>query len=139
MGAEGRVIAVVHREEGRGEVDEAPFVDQVVVAEADKPLDLLHAMEEATNGELCDLVINCVSRENCEMGAILITKERGTVYLFSMATSFTRAALGAEGVGKDVEMIIGNGYCEGHAELTLNIMRESGYLRELYEQRYAIV
>jgi hypothetical protein len=27
-----------------------------------------------------------------------------------MATSFTKAALGAEGVGKDVTMIIGNGY-----------------------------
>ena len=36
-----------------------------------------------------------------------------------MATSFTRAALGAEGVGADVDLRIGNGYTEGHAELAL--------------------
>jgi len=53
-----------------------------------------------------------------------------------MATSFTKAALGAEGVGKDVEMIIGNGYCEGHAELALNIVRQSDYINELFTKRY---
>jgi L-erythro-3,5-diaminohexanoate dehydrogenase len=53
-----------------------------------------------------------------------------------MATSFTKAALGAEGIGKDVEMIIGNGYCKGHAELALNIIRQSKYLRDLYTKRY---
>ena len=85
---------------------------------------------------MCDVVVNCVSRENCEMGAIMIAKGLGKIYFFSMATSFTKAALGAEGIGKDVEMIIGNGYCAGHAELTLNIMRQSSYLRDLYTRRY---
>jgi len=56
--------------------------------------------------------------------------------LFSMATSFTAAALGAEGIGKDVEMIIGNGYCQGHANLALDIMRQSAYLKDLYTKRY---
>jgi L-erythro-3,5-diaminohexanoate dehydrogenase len=53
-----------------------------------------------------------------------------------MATSFTRAALGAEGVGKDVTMIIGNGYTKGHAELSLNILRESKEIRKLFEEKY---
>lgn len=136
VGSSGRVIAVLPREKGREEVDAASFVDEVIVSPADRPLELLQKVEEATEGKLCDVVINCVSRENCEMGAIMITKEGGKVYFFSMATSFTKAALGAEGIGKDVEMIIGNGYCRGHAELTLNIMRESDYLRELYLKRY---
>ena len=35
--------------------------------------------------------------------AILSVRDRGTVYFFSMATSFTAAALGAEGVGKDIQ------------------------------------
>jgi L-erythro-3,5-diaminohexanoate dehydrogenase len=70
------------------------------------------------------------------MGSVLITKDLGKVCFFSMATSFTKAALGAEGVGKDVEMIIGNGFCHGHAELTLNIIRESSYLKKLYTERY---
>lgn len=135
-GVTGRVIAVVHSEDGIEDVKNAPFVDTVIVGKADRAPELLQKMDEATNGKLCDIVISCVSRENCEMGAILIAKKHGKVYFFSMATDFTKAALGAEGVGKDVEMIIGNGYCEGHAELTLNIIRQSSYLKELYTKRY---
>jgi L-erythro-3,5-diaminohexanoate dehydrogenase len=135
-GPGGRVIAIVHREEKRGDAENAPFIDEVVVGQADRAVDLLQKMDRATDGTLCDVVINCVSRENCEMGAVMIAKDFGKVYFFSMATSFTRAALGAEGISKDVEMIIGNGYCEGHAELALNIIRQSKYLRKLYTKRY---
>jgi L-erythro-3,5-diaminohexanoate dehydrogenase len=53
-----------------------------------------------------------------------------------MATSFTAAALGAEGVGKDVNMVIGNGYTKGHAEMSLNLVREYPKLKELFEQKY---
>ena len=60
-----------------------------------------------------------------------------TVIFFSMATSFTSAALGAEGVGKDVKMIVGNGYVPGHAELTLGLLRRHPRLRALFESRYA--
>ena len=53
------------------------------------------------------------------MAALLAVKDGGTVIFFSMATSFTGAALGAEGVGKDATLLIGNGYVPGHADLTL--------------------
>ncbi len=135
-GPDGKVIAIVRGQKGREDVDNAPFVDKVIVAHADRALDLLQKVELATDGSLCDVVVNCVSRENCEMGAIMIARALGKVYFFSMATSFTKAALGAEGIGKDVEMIIGNGYCAGHADLALNIVRESTYLRDLYRKRY---
>ncbi len=135
-GSSGKIIGVVHREEGIADVTRAPFVDQVIVGRADQALDLMDKIESVTQNELCDVVINCVSGENCEMGSIMITKDRGKVYFFSMSTSFTKAALGAEGIGKDVEMLIGNGYCSGHAELTLSIIRESDYLRTLYLKRY---
>lgn len=135
-GAEGRVIALVHREANREDAENAPFVDEVIVGRADRALDLMRDVEQTTGGKLCDVVVNCVSRENCEMGAVMIAKDFGKVYFFSMATSFTKAALGAEGISKDVEMIIGNGYCKGHAELALNIIRQSSYLRDLYTRRY---
>jgi L-erythro-3,5-diaminohexanoate dehydrogenase len=70
------------------------------------------------------------------MASILSTKDNGTVYFFSMATSFTKAALGAEGVGKDVQMIVGNGYTKNHAETTLNIIRESDSIRTVFSQKY---
>jgi len=54
-----------------------------------------------------------------------------------MATSFTKAALGAEGVGSDVTMIVGNGYTKGHAEITLQLLRESEKLRKIFTELYA--
>ena len=71
------------------------------------------------------------------MTTILPVRDGGTVYFFSMATSFTKAALGAEGAGKDVNMIIGNGYTKGHAEITLNELREHEGIRKLFENTYA--
>ena len=79
---------------------------------------------------------NNVNVPSTEMTSILVTKGQGCVYFFSMATSFTKAALGAEGVGKDINLIVGNGYAKGHAELTLNIIRESAEIRELFEKLY---
>jgi len=82
------------------------------------------------------VTINCVNIPHTELSSILVTKDGGTVYFFSMATSFTAAALGAEGVGKDVTMIVGNGYTRDHAAISLHIMRESPALRKIFEQLY---
>ena len=70
------------------------------------------------------------------MSCILPVRDGGTVYFFSMATSFTKAALGAEGVGKDVTMIVGNGYTKGHAEITLSELRENEKLRSYFQAKY---
>ena len=85
-----------------------------------------------------DLVINCVNVPGTEMSSILATCDGGTIYFFSMATSFTAAALGAEGVGKDVQMIVGNGYTTGHAAIALQVMRENPTLRKLFEELYVL-
>jgi len=83
----------------------------------------------------CDLVINCASVPNTEMASIFSVKQGGTVIFFSMATSFTAAALGAEGAGKDVTMVIGNGYVPGHARLALDLVRCEPGVRGLFEAR----
>ena len=82
-----------------------------------------------------DLVVSCVNAEGAEMAAILITRPRGRIYFFSMATSFSRAALGAEGVARDIDMLVGNGYCEGHAEATLALVRQEPLLLEELRRR----
>jgi L-erythro-3,5-diaminohexanoate dehydrogenase len=86
---------------------------------------------------MADVTVNCVNVPGSEMASILATKDDGVVYFFGMATSFTRAALGAEGIGHDATMIIGNGYTKGHAEFSLNLLRESPELRALFEATYA--
>jgi len=65
------------------------------------------------------------------------TAPGGTVIFFSMATSFSAAALGAEGVAADVTMLIGNGYVPGHAELALDLLRSEPGVRALFEARLA--
>lgn len=116
---------------------ELGWVDHALQVDATDALALMQAVAGVTAGRLADLVINCVNIPNTEMASILATRQGGRIYFFSMATSFTAAALGAEGVGKDIEMLVGNGYARGHAEHALNLLRESTTLRALFERRFA--
>lgn len=136
-GISGMVICMAHRESSLEKVKKLNLADKYIVGDASDAVGIYEEIMKITDSKLCDVVINCVSRPNCEMSSILSCKDDGTVYFFSMATSFTKAALGAEGVGKDVNMIIGNGYTKNHAEIALQIMRESEGLRELYNEIYA--
>jgi len=136
VGPTGRVIAVIHSERSRKTLEELKLAHAIVRADATKPVEVLDATLAANNGKEVDLVINCVNIQGTEMASILPVKDDGTVYFFSMATSFTRAALGAEGIGKDVNMIIGNGYTKDHAEITLWELRENPALRKLFETQY---
>jgi len=135
-GISGKVIALCHSEKSCRNIEPLDLADFVIQGDATRPVEILEKVESITDGELCDIVINNVNVPNTEMGSILATKNRGKIYFFSMATSFTKAALGAEGIGKDVEMIIGNGYCQDHADISLEILRENNKLREIYTKLY---
>ena len=108
--------------------------DQVLDLDATRPVEVAAAVAAA--GGLADLTISCVNVADAEMSAVLSTRDRGTIYFFSMSTSFTRAALGAEGVSRDVTMVIGNGYCHGHAQATLQLLDEEPRLRAIFEERF---
>ncbi len=112
-----------------------PLVDEVVVADAREPVLLAEAVAEA--GGPAGVTVVCVDAPGCEGGAILSTAQGGTVIFFSMATSFSAAALGAEGVAADVTMLIGNGYVPGHAGYALDLIRGSRALRALFGRRLA--
>ncbi len=84
-----------------------------------------------------DVTVVCVDVPGCEHGAILATAEGGTVVFFSMATSFSAAALGAEGLAADVTMLVGNGYVPGHADYALDLLRRVPAVRDLFQARLA--
>jgi L-erythro-3,5-diaminohexanoate dehydrogenase len=88
-------------------------------------------------GGPADVTVVCVDVPGCEGGAIVSTADRGTVIFFSMATSFSAAALGAEGLAADVRMLVGNGYVPGHAALALDLLRTEPGVRSLFERRLA--
>ncbi|MDP4178290.1 MAG: L-erythro-3,5-diaminohexanoate dehydrogenase [Bacillota bacterium] len=139
VGPCGRVVGLVAFEKDKEELLKTGFCNEVISADAVNPLEVLKKALEANGGNEYDISINCVNVENTEMSTILPVKDNGTAYFFSMATSFTKAALGAEGVGKDINLFIGNGYTKGHAEIALSELRESEILRNIFEERYVIL
>ena len=136
-GVTGRVIGLCHSQKSADRLTRLGFCDDVFCADATIPVPVLEKIEELTNGQMADVTINNVNIPNTEMTSIICTKRDGVVYFFSMATSFTKAALGAEGVGSDVTMIVGNGYTKGHAEITLQELRENEELRKVFTELYA--
>jgi len=136
MRGQGRLIALDISQQALDTLRGLGLCDHAVACDATQAVEVMQHVSRVTGGALADLVINCASVPNTEMAAILSVREGGTVIFFSMATSFTAAALGAEGVGKDVTMIVGNGYVPGHAELTLELLRRQAGVRKLFEQRY---
>lgn len=137
VGPTGRVIGLVRALEQKTLLLDNKLCHDVIMADATNPLDTLKKALDANNNNEYDISISCVNVENTEMACILPVRNGGTVYFFSMATSFTKAALGAEGAGKDTVMIVGNGYTRHHAEITLEILRESKELRDIFTRLYA--
>lgn len=136
VGPTGRVVAIEKNPDNIARLKSLNLCHEILDVNAKDPVAVLRAALAANNDQEYDISINCLNVPDCEMSCVLPVKNDGIVYLFSMATSFTQAALGAEGVGKDVSMIIGNGYTKGHAEITLQVLRESPDIRRLFEEVY---
>ncbi len=82
-----------------------------------------------------DLTVVVVNASDCEAAAILLTANDGTVLFFSMATSFTKAALGSEGMASTARMLIGSGYMPDRGVYALQLVaRDERLARVLSEQ-----
>ena len=128
-----RTIGVVPVQGEADLLEAAGIADVVTLADARDPVALAEAVTAA--GGPADVTVVCVDVPGCEGGAILATAEGGTVIFFSMATSFSAAALGAEGLAADVTMLVGNGYVPGHADYALGLLRDNQGVRDLFERR----
>ncbi len=130
-----RTIGVVPHQAEAELLSDAAITDEVRIADARDPIALRDAVTAA--GGPADVTVVCVDVPGCEGGAVLATAEGGTVIFFSMATSFSAAALGAEGLAADVRMLVGNGYVPGHAAYALELLRADAGVRGLFERRLA--
>jgi L-erythro-3,5-diaminohexanoate dehydrogenase len=136
-GAGVRILGVESHPGFADELRGLGLCDDVIVADARDPIGVRRAVLAANHGREVDLSLSCVNVPDAEMSAILSVREGGTAYFFAMGTSFTRAALGAEGVSKDIDLMMGNGFARGHAEHSLEMMRTMPGVRALFERRYA--
>lgn len=130
-----RTVGVVPFEAEATLLQEAALADAVVIADARNPVELSQAVVKGL-GDPADITVVCVDVPGCEHGAILATSAQGgTVIFFSMATQFSAAALGAEGLASDVTMLVGNGYTPGHADYAFDLLRRSSGVRQLFTRR----
>lgn len=136
VGKGGRVIVLEKQEEAIQSCRSLAFVDAVLKADLGDPVETQKVVSEATNARMADLVVNCVNVPGTEMASILCAKKSGTVLFFNMATSFQAAVLGAEGIGHETRLLMGNGYTPGHADLALNLVRENADLKAWFERRF---
>ncbi|MCE9626190.1 MAG: L-erythro-3,5-diaminohexanoate dehydrogenase [Deltaproteobacteria bacterium] len=108
------------------------FAKNAVCANAQWPFEFHESFERA-GAPRFDLVVNVSNAPETETASILVAKDGGKVLFFNMATQFSRAVLSTEGLGRDVELVMGNGFAQGHAEYTLDLVRRNNRLIKFFE------
>ncbi len=132
----GKVVCMEYSAEQCELVRRLGIADVVIQADGRQPLAAYEKYLKEMNGRLADFTVSTVSVTDTELATILVTDDEGMVYFFSMSTDFVKASLGAEGVGKYLKMLIGNGYYPGHAEIAFDIVRREEALRNYFVDRY---
>ena len=132
-GPSGTVIGTGHSAASTKRVERIEICDHVIQVDATQPKALEGLISDLTGGKMADVTLNCASVPDTELSCILATNPRGLIYFFNMATNFSKAALGAEGIGSQVTMIIGNGYVENHAKFAIKIIEQNKAVRKAFE------
>ncbi|MGH2859170.1 MAG: L-erythro-3,5-diaminohexanoate dehydrogenase [Solirubrobacteraceae bacterium] len=134
--ADGRVVlidtdeSVCARARGLGLCDTALSIDLRNAVGA-------LARLEAAGVPRADLTVVVVNATDCEAAAILLTADHGTVLFFSMATSFTKASLGADGISSSATMILGSGFAPDRGEYALELIGRDKRLQDALGGRRA--
>jgi L-erythro-3,5-diaminohexanoate dehydrogenase len=135
-GKKGKVIAIEPSARAAEDLERLGCCDAVLQIDARDPVAVQAAVEAATRGKMGDVVINVASVPDTETSALLSVHGKGQVLFFGMATSFTKVALGAEGIGCGAKLLFGNGYYRGHDRFSVELLRKNRALRELFCRRY---
>lgn len=131
VGKNGKIIVVDFSEEVLKQISFLGF--DAIKMDATSIFEINEFLKEH---EAFNLVINTSNVADSEMACVLAAKQRGKVIYFNMRTQFSAAVLGAEGLGKDVDLLMGNGYCEGHAKYVIDLVRKHESLKVYLESIY---
>jgi len=130
LGCSGKIFAIVRTEQSTGAIRKLRVADEVIVADTTDPLKSLPVVQKTLKKREIDLTIDCLNVPGFEMFSIMITRENGKVYFVNPATRYTAAALGAEGIGKDIDLLFYKGYIKGHADFVVQLLRKNPGLQE---------
>lgn len=124
----GTLVAIDVDQVAVDRVRDLGLCDIAIATDLRDPLATLDAAA-AAGAQPADLTVVVVNASGCESTAILLTKDEGTVLFFSMATSFSTAALTADGMASNVKMLVGSGYTPDVGSYALDLVRRSEPLR----------
>jgi L-erythro-3,5-diaminohexanoate dehydrogenase len=136
IGRYGKLVAVEPFDKSCQDLKGLKVCDEILKIDASDPIAVRAGVERATRGKMGDVVINVASVPNTEISSILSASPTGKILFFSMATSFTKVALGAEGIGCRSQLIFGNGYYPNHSQFALDLLRKDKSLKRLFYRRY---
>lgn len=100
---------------------ELELCDVAICVDLRNAIESLRRLEEAGLPR-ADLTVVVVNASDCEAAAILLTADHGTVLFFSMATSFTKAALGSDGLSSGARMLVGSGFAPDRGVYALELI-----------------
>ena len=132
VGSSGRVFAIDPSEAASARARGLGYADEVLTLDARDPVAVQGAIRDVTKGGMAHLVVNAVNAPGTETASVLAARDDGTILFFGMATSFSAAALGAEGAAHPGTLLIGNGYVPGHAETALGLLRRHARLASAF-------
>ena len=136
LGKTGTLIAVVERQESVPVLQELGIIDRVVLADTRNPLTAYHEVRKILGDLLIDLIVDCSSVSGSEMFSILMAREQGTVYFANPAAHYSEAGLGAEGIGKEVNLLFYRGYIRGHVDFCLRLVEQYPALARCFNARH---
>ncbi len=130
----GKVFVLSNNQQELDYFKQSNICDETILCDLTDPIGSYKKYIEISDN-LADLVVNCTNVPNTETATILLTKDNGKAYFFSMATSFQKAALQAEGLAKNIELIIGNGYYPEHYRIALNILKQNKLIFQFFKDK----
>ena len=136
IGKSGHIVAVLTGQKKLSSVRGLEMADEILIEELEDPFRAYKDAKEKLNNMSIDLTIDCTCIQGSEMFGVLMTKQNGSVYYTSPAANYSAAALGTEGVGKELDLQLYRGYINGHVAFCIKLLEENPKLVQVLCERY---
>ena len=127
LGSSGRLVGLIRSKEERRALEQTGLFDDIRVVDAANVEAFATRSDDLRN--CFDVVLNCISSDNTELVSLMAVRPGGAIFFTTLGCDYKFAALTAESVGKQVQIIPYTGFVEGHANYTLALLRQFPWLQ----------
>ena len=131
VGSGGRISALLYNtgESGTGTIDKEVKAGIDTIFDEFDSVNSTHILKCTenlirTHPELFDLSVNCADARGAEAINVLTTKPKGTVFFSSLINNYNIAVFLTEGLGKELNILCGDGYAENYDKFMYEMLSE---------------